>query len=80
MSRHSIFTNGLEFAYGYDRPLRQYFYQVFDEANGFPVEQSDIVDGSTRNEVVEAAKRIGAFDKIPQHHISALMLDLPIPD
>ena len=30
MSRHTINKGNLEFVYGYDRPLREFFYQIFD--------------------------------------------------
>ena len=30
MSRHIIHKGNLEFVYGYDKPLNEFFYQIFD--------------------------------------------------
>lgn len=75
MSRHYVFNGERAFVYGYDRPLRHYFFQVM---LGNEIVHSDDCGGCTAAEVQEAAEAFGVT--LPQEHVAALLLDLPISD
>ena len=69
---------GEEFAYGYDRPLQEYF--LFKDA---PEEDSGCINlvGSLSDTYGSAANLLEAIEKhgieIPEEHRNAMMLDLP---
>jgi hypothetical protein len=71
MSRFTIITEKYKITYGFDRPLGEYFVQVFNKAGVL---------------IKEDTTRVGVFtyltDKelegvIPREHTTAIALDLP---
>ena len=75
MSRHYVFNGERAFVYGYDRPLRHYFFQVM---LGNEVLEDDGFGGCTGQELIDAANRWGVL--IPGEHAAAACLDVPITD
>lgn len=83
MSRHTIphpTIAGRKLAYGYDRPLSYYFWQVFDGDHPDPgnIVDSDNFSGCSGQEMVDAAEHYGF--SLPEGHRVDAMLDLPITD
>ena len=69
-------ANGQEFAYGFDRPLGEYFIQLLDGEDdatdlcGFPV------NNGTNGNFLEVVSQYGI--QIPDEHLDNVCLDLPI--
>lgn len=91
MSRHQIrvTVKGEEFffIYGYDNPLQQYFLEQWkagkhednpvDLVGPFGYEDSGCLYGSAYN-LRKVMDRVQIWDKIPEHHRSRIMGDLPV--
>ena len=86
MSRFTV-TNrtGTTFAYGYDRPLSQYFLDVISR-NGIDQHFNVVGFGAvlwsngTNGQMLEGLSCYGLINLIPPAHLSAITLDLPIPE
>ena len=89
MSRHIIHKGNLEFVYGYDRPLGEYFYQIFDhdikDADQQLIEwKSNRTDYMARDyyaeglTISEIAKKMHDFG-VATNVIALVQLGLPIP-
>jgi hypothetical protein len=75
MSRFEVqLGEGVTFAYGYDRPLMEYFYQYFD-ADDMPFKENAGPQSVLLNEM----NHIG-MDKFPEKHIQDVAMDLPIQE
>ena len=70
------------FAYGYDRPTSQYFLDVkADEEMGFvSVVGFDGVMSGTRGNLIRKIDFYEIADMIPESHMLAICMDLPIPE
>jgi hypothetical protein len=89
MSRHEI-TNkdGDTFVYGYDRPTSQYFLDskstqdgetIYLPWVGFDSPKCEWSRGTKAN-LIEAMEHFGILELINPSHMSAIALDLPIPE
>lgn len=81
MSRYHVKVGEVTFAYGYDRPLREYFLQKHTPGKGdYPVVK-DIVGSYTGNGHGTAGELLAAVAKhgvpLPEEHLTLIGLDLP---
>lgn len=74
MSRHTIKNEGRVAIYGFDRPLSEYFVQIWPEGRDSPVH---VVSGGA-GPVFECLEKYGVT--LPDAHRDLMALDLPIPD
>lgn len=72
MSRHTITHSRGNIAYGFDRPLSEYFAQAW--ADGDMI--ANVTAGAA--DVIEFLDAWGVT--LPENHQAALMLDMPIGD
>ena len=90
MSRYTIHRGNLEFVYGYDRPLNEYFYQIFDhdidDADQQLIEwKSNRTDYMARDyyakglTLAEIALKFHQFG-VPKNVVDCVSLGIPIPD
>ena len=68
MSRYETQRNGQTIAYGFDKPLSQYFLQVFDHAGELVSEENN------RGKIFE---ELSKCDGVPVEHIEMLAMDMP---
>jgi len=70
-----------EIAYGFDRPLGEYFIQVYDPSKNEEENEDGLIvwEGSrmTGKSNSEMCKLMETWE-VPEHHISGVALDLPI--
>lgn len=81
MSRYHVTVGGATFAYGYDRPLREYFLQRHTPGeDGYP-DVEDLVGSSTGNGYGSAGELLAAVAEhgipLPEEHLTLIGLDLP---
>ena len=75
-SRHGVpLPGGGSFVYGFDRPLQYYFFQVYDKDR--EIIDSDELGGCTAQDLLSKVEEYHA--QLPEEHMAALHLDLPIP-
>lgn len=90
MSRYTIHRGNLEFVYGYDRPLGEYFYQIFDHDID-DIDQQLVEWKSNRTDYLARdyyAKGISLaeialkmhFFKVPENVIECVRMGIPIPE
>ena len=73
MARYEIkLTNGNAFAYGYDRPLMEYFFQYLDKGGNVVRE-----DAGTASLLLGEIELLG-IKMFPMNHIMDIAMDLPI--
>ena len=75
MSRHQIeLSNNETFAYGYDSPMQEYFFQYFD------VNDEIVREGAGAASVL--LTEMGALGQkmFPMNHLMDVAMDLPIRD
>ena len=81
MSRYEVQipldTNEDTFAYGYDRPMQTYFWQVFDD-EGEPLVDEGGLQSRTGGQLLVAMDKYGVTDVVNPHHRQLAGLDLPI--
>ncbi len=81
MSRYAvpvtIDSKSYEFAYGYDRPMQTYFWQLFDEAGELLVDEGGLVS-KTGVQLCEAIDKYKASGCVPEGHRDAALMDMPI--
>ena len=87
MSRFTV-TNrtGMVFAYGFDRPLSQYFLDIIKDKPGCD-QHVNVVgfgavlwDKGTNGQMLDGLSCYGLLKLIPPAHLQAITLDLPIPE
>ena len=82
MSRYSLmykdWTTGktYNFVYGFDKPMAQYFAQVWLE-DSLSDHDECVIDVDGRGNVLELMEECGVVDEVNPNHIEALVLDLP---
>jgi len=75
MSRYELkISNGYTFAYGYDRPLQEYFFQYFDGGDNVIRE-----DAGTASLLLQEIDILGR-KMFPMNHIMDIAMDMPIRD
>ena len=72
MSRHTIRSGDRRVDYGFDRPLSEYFIQIWNDGDHIDMASGDA------GTIFEKAEQYGV--KFPPNHAAALGLDLPIGD
>ena len=81
MSRYHVKVGDATFAYGYDRPLQEYFLQKHTPGEGDYPDVEDLVGSYTGNgygtagELLEAVQRFNV--PLPTDHLMAVCLDEP---
>ena len=81
MSRYHVRVGEVTFAYGYDRPLQEYFLQRHTPSEGDYPQVDDLVGSltgggyGTAGELLEAVEKYGV--PLPTDHLLAVSLDLP---
>jgi hypothetical protein len=81
MSRYHVRVGDATFAYGYDRPLQEYFLQRHTPGEGDYPDVEDLVGSmtgggyGTAGELLEAVAKYGV--PLPTDHLLAVSLDLP---
>lgn len=81
MSRYNVQVGKVTYAYGYDRPLQEYFLQRHTPGKGdYPVVK-DLVGSYTGKGYGTAGELLAAVAKyrvpLPDDHLLAVSLDLP---
>lgn len=71
MSRYNVG----KYAYGFDRPLSEYFLSKDDTTLVGLLSYPHVYGGHTQ--LMTAMQKEGVWDQIPEHHKSAIALDLP---
>ena len=90
MSRYTIHKGNIEFVYGYDRPLNEYFYQIYDhdieDADQQLIEwKSNRTDYLARDyyaeglTLAEIALKYSQFG-VPKSVLDLVQMGLPIPE
>jgi len=90
MSRYTIHKGNLEFVYGYDRPLGEYFYQIYDhdieDADQQLIEwKSNRTDYLARDyyaeglTLAEIALKFNFFG-VPKNVTDCVEMGLPLPE
>lgn len=77
MSRYEIeMSNGNKFVYGFDRPLRCFFVQVFEpDCEGDHMDDNLIVDrDGSKNVILSALDEFGV--EIPEDHLTSICYDI----
>jgi len=75
MSRHTIhIANNESFAYGYDHPMQEYFFQYFDEKHDL-IREGAGAASVLLTEIDSLGKKM-----FPMNHIMDIASDLPIRD
>jgi hypothetical protein len=75
MSRYTIqLSNNESFAYGYDPPLMEYFFQYFDAGENLIRE-----DAGTQSVLLNEMESLGQ-KMFPMNHLMDVAMDLPIRD
>ena len=81
MSRYEVTmtldTNEHTFAYGYDRPMQTYFWQVFDD-EGEPLVDEGGLQSRTGGQLLQAVEKYGVKNLVDPKHMEAAAMDLPI--
>tara|TARA_R110000824_G_scaffold8336_3_gene37650 strand:+ start:17812 stop:18060 length:249 start_codon:yes stop_codon:yes gene_type:complete len=80
MSRYEIGmtldTNEHTFAYGYDRPMQTYFWQVFDDEGETLVDEGGMTPRSG-GQLLEAIDKYGVKDLVKEDHMVNAAMDMP---
>ena len=75
MSRHQIeLANNETFAYGYDSPMQEYFFQYFD-GGGELIREGAGTSAVLLNEIESLGRKM-----FPMNHIMDIAMDLPVRD
>ena len=75
MSRHTKqLSNNETFAYGYDHPLQEYFFQYFDGAQNL-IREGAGASSVLLNEIESLGRKM-----FPMNHIMDIAMDLPVRD
>lgn len=81
MSRYHVKVGDATYAYGFDRPLQEYFLQKHTPGEGDYPEVEDIVGSLTGNGYGSAGELLEAVAKhgvpLPEEHLTLIGLDLP---
>ena len=81
MSRYHVKVGDATFAYGFDRPLQEYFLQKHTPGDGDYPDVEDLVGSmtgkgyGTAGELLEAVAKHGL--PLPEAHMTLISLDLP---
>ncbi len=78
MSQHFVETSDATYVYGYDYPLQEYFMYVETSEDVIPLVGMLASNGGTRSDMLQALDEAGITDLLPNEHIEALALDLPL--
>ena len=75
MSRHTQqLSNNETFAYGYDHPLQEYFFQYFD-VDGELIREDAGTSAVLLNEIESLGRKM-----FPMNHIMDIAMDRPVRD
>jgi hypothetical protein len=81
MSRYVVKVGETTFAYGFDRPLQEYFLQKHTPGEGDYPDVEDLVGSMTGGGYGTAGELLEAVAKyeipLPENHLLAAMMDLP---
>ena len=81
MSRYevpvTIDSKTYAFAYGYDRPMQTYFWQLFDNKGELLVDEGGLITKSGV-QLCEAISKYNASGCVPKGHQDAALMDMPI--
>ena len=81
MSRYHVKVGDATFAYGFDRPLQEYFLQKQTPGEGDYPDVEDLVGSLTGGGSGTAGELLEAVAKyeipLPENHLLAAMMDLP---
>ena len=81
MSRYHVQVGDATYAYGFDRPVQEYFLQKHTPGDGGYPDVEDLVGVATGNgygtagELLEAVAKHGV--PLPEEHLTLIGLDLP---
>ena len=81
MSRYHVKVGDATFAYGYDRPLREYFLQRHTPGEGDYPDVEDLVGSLTGGGYGTAGELLNAVAQydipLPENHLLAVLMDEP---
>lgn len=81
MSRYHVTVGDVTYAYGYDRPLHEYFLQKHTPGDGDYPDVQDLVGSMTGGGYGTAGELLAAVAEhgipLPEEHLTLIGLDLP---
>jgi len=81
VSRYHVKVGGATFAYGYDRPLQEYFLQKHTPGEGDYPDVEDLVGSMTGGGYGTAGELLNAVAQyeipLPENHLLAALMDEP---